>query len=160
MKTVSAWIKYQLALLTMTRSRYLEKCLSKEMPVEILPRTSCQPVTTCRAVTAWTIWAVCVYQSFTDFSEENEMHEDLYHPPFITFLWRGAHKARRLLKNHLVLCPKTSCPLVSLILALEGMMKTLSCSLLPQHLETTFLSPLSPFFQLELYCLFLVEKKK
>lgn len=157
MKTVSAWIKYQLALLTMTRSRYLEKCLSKEMPVEILPRTSCQPVTTCRAVTAWTIWAVCVYQSFTDFSDENEMHEDLYHPPIPV---ARSSQARRLLKNHLGLCPKTSYPLVSLILALEGMMKTLSCSLLPQHLETTFLSPLAPFFQLELYCLFLVGKKK
>lgn len=82
---------------------------------------------------------------------------------FITlqFLWQGAHKACRLLKNHLGLCPETSYPLVSLILALEGMVKTLSCSLLPQHLETAFLSPQSSLFQLEeLYCLFLVGKKK
>lgn len=68
-KSLRIWKPYQLgsnisyALLTMTRSRYLEKYLSKEMPVEILPRTSCQPVTTCRAGTGWTIWAVFVFTS-------------------------------------------------------------------------------------------------
>lgn len=101
---------------------------------------------------------VCVYQPFTDFSDENEMHEDLYHPPIPV---AGAHGANRLLKNHLGLCPETSYPLLSLMLALEGVVKTLSCSLWPQHLEIAFLFALSPLFQLEeLYCLFLVGKKK
>lgn len=157
-KTTSAWIRYQLVLLTMTRSRYLEKCLSKEMPVEILPRTSCQPVTTCRAATAWTIRAVFVFTSPSLIS----LVRIKCMKTFITlqFLWQGVHGAHRLLKNHLGFCPEMSYPLISLMLALEGVVKTLSYSLLPQHLETAFISALSPLFQLEeLYCLFLVGKK-
>lgn len=145
-KSLRIWKPYQLgsnisyALLTMTRSRYLEKCLSKEMPVEILPRTSCQPVTTCRAATASTIWAVFVFTSSSLIS----LMRIKCMKTFITlqFPWQGVHRAHRLLKNHLGVCPETSYTLVSLMLALEGVVKTLSCSLLPQHLEATFLSPL------------------
>lgn len=150
-KSLRIWKPYQLgsnisyALLTMTRSRYLEKCLSKEMPVEILPRTSCQPVTTCRAVTAWTIWAVFVFTSPSLIS----LMRIKCMKTFITlqFLWQGAQGAHSLLKNHLGFCPETSYPLVSLMHASEGVVKTLSCSILPQHSEAAFLSPLSPLFQ-------------
>lgn len=163
-KSLRIWKSYQLgssisyALLTMTRSRYLEKCLSKEMPVEILPRTSCQPVTTCRAATARTIWAVFVFTSPSLIS----LMRIKCMETFITlqFLWQGAHGAHRLLKDHLGFCPETSYPLFSLMFAQEEVVKTLSCSILPQHLGTAFLSPLSPLFQLEeLYCLYLVGKK-
>lgn len=146
-KSPRIWKPYQLgsnaiyAFLTMTRSRYLQKCLRqgnacRDTAQNILPASNNLQGRDCLDHAG----CACVRQPSTDFSGDSLNFQRSLSPWFLPW---------NLLPTGFFH-----------VLALEEMVKTFPCSPSPWHSEAAFISPLSPLLQLEdLYFLFLIGKQ-